>query len=123
MVPFNRFPYNYYLLLDPEVDLDRWTLSVTGLVKGPGHYTFEQIRKLPKVTHNTRHLCIEGSDAIGNCGGVKLSSFLSAIGANPSARYIEVRCADHEFTDGSHVPQRYCWLDASPRVRHALASQ
>src|SRR5580704_6263697 len=36
---FADFPYNYYDVLDPEVDLERWTLTVEGLVQRPGDYT------------------------------------------------------------------------------------
>ena len=31
----------------------------------PGAYTLDQIRALPKQTHNTRHVCVEGWDVVG----------------------------------------------------------
>ena len=33
VVAFERFPYNFYDVADPGVDLDRWTLTVEGLVQ------------------------------------------------------------------------------------------
>jgi DMSO/TMAO reductase YedYZ molybdopterin-dependent catalytic subunit len=94
VVPFERFPYNFYDVLDPGVDLERWTLTVEGLVQRPGKYTLEQIQAFPKVTQNTRHVCVEGWDVIGNFGGTRASDFLQFIGADTSARFLEVECAD-----------------------------
>ncbi|MGO9562798.1 MAG: molybdopterin-dependent oxidoreductase [Candidatus Korobacteraceae bacterium] len=94
VAPFDRFPYNYYDVADPEVDLDRWTLTVEGLVKRPGEYKLAQIQALPKVVQNTRHVCVEGWDVVGNFGGTRASDFLRWIGADLTARYLEVECAD-----------------------------
>jgi len=94
VVPFDRFPYNFYDVADPAVDLDAWTLNVQGLVQHPGTYRLEQIQVLPKVVQNTRHVCVEGWDVIGNFGGARASDFLRLIGADTSARFLEVQCAD-----------------------------
>ena len=94
MVPFDRFPYNFYDVADPGVDLEKWTLTVQGLVQRPGEYKLEQIQALPKVVQNTRHVCVEGWDVIGNFGGTRGSDFLRLIGADTSARFLEVECAD-----------------------------
>ncbi len=97
VAPFDRFPYNYYDVLDPQVDLERWKLTVQGLVKRPGDYTLQQIQAYPKVVQNTRHVCVEGWDVVGNFGGVRTSDFLRAVGADLSARYVEVECADEYY--------------------------
>jgi DMSO/TMAO reductase YedYZ molybdopterin-dependent catalytic subunit len=97
VVPFDQFPYNGYDVLEPAIDLDRWSLQVGGAVQRPGHYTLDQIRALPTVTQNTRHVCVEGWDAIGRFGGARLSDFLGLIGADPQARYITVTCADDYY--------------------------
>src|SRR5271168_515748 len=39
VVPFAQFPYNYYDVVDPGVDLEKWTLTVEGDVQHPGEYT------------------------------------------------------------------------------------
>ena len=91
---FARFPYNFYDVVDPGVDLERWTLTVAGLVQRPGEYKLSQIQAFPKVTQNTRHVCVEGWDVIGNFGGTRASDFLRAIGADTSARFLEAECAD-----------------------------
>ena len=94
VVAFERFPYNYYDVADPGVDLERWTLTVEGLVQRPGDYKLSQIQALPKVTQNTRHVCVEGWDVIGSFGGTRASDFLRSIGADTSARFLEAECVD-----------------------------
>lgn len=97
VAPLDKFPYNYWDVLDPEIDFDRWTLSVEGMVKRPGDYKLEQIKALPKVVQNTRHICVEGWDVIGSFGGARASDLLGAVGADLSARYVEFVCADDYY--------------------------
>ena len=97
VVRLEKFPYNYSSVLDPGIDLEKWTLTVEGLVRDPGSYTMAQIQALPKITQNTRHICIEGWDAIGNFGGCRISEFLAFVGAEPGARFLEVECADDYY--------------------------
>jgi DMSO/TMAO reductase YedYZ molybdopterin-dependent catalytic subunit len=97
VVPFDRFPYNGYDILEPAIDFARWALTVGGAVARPGRYTLDQIRGLVKVVQNTRHICVEGWDAIGRFGGARLSDFLDLVGADPQARFITVRCADDYY--------------------------
>jgi DMSO/TMAO reductase YedYZ molybdopterin-dependent catalytic subunit len=94
VAPFERFPYNFYDVPDPGVDLEKWTLTVQGLVQHPGEYKLEQIQALPKIVQNTRHVCVEGWDVIGNFGGARASDFLRLIGADTGARFLEAQCAD-----------------------------
>jgi len=98
VVSFDEFPYNYYDVLDPEVDLDSWTLTVEGEVERPGEYTLDQIKELPHVSQNTRHICVAGWDAIGSFGGARISDFLEMVEVHPSARFIEVECADDYYS-------------------------
>jgi DMSO/TMAO reductase YedYZ molybdopterin-dependent catalytic subunit len=97
LTPFARFPYNGYDVLDPDIDLRGWRLEVTGEVAHPGKYSLAEIQALPKIRQNTRHVCVEGWDAIGRFGGARLSDFLALVGASPDARYIAVTCADDYY--------------------------
>lgn len=97
VTPFDKFPINDYDVDDPQVDFDRWTLKVSGAVQKPGDYTIAQMQSLPKFTQNTRHVCVEGWDVIGNFGGVRLADFLTAIGADPTAKFVTVACADDYY--------------------------
>ena len=97
LTPFDKFPINGYDVEDPEVDLDKWTLTVSGAVQKPGEYSLAQIKTLSRLTQNTRHVCVEGWDVIGRFEGVRLSDFLKMIGADPNARFIAVECADDYY--------------------------
>jgi len=97
LTPFNRFPINDYDVDDPGVDLERWNLTVTGAVQKPGDYRLAQIQSLPKITQNTRHVCVEGWDVIGNFSGARLSDFLKMIGADTAAGFVAVQCADDYY--------------------------
>lgn len=97
LTPFERFPINDYDVDDPGVSLESWALKVSGAVKSPGEYRLEQIQALQKFRQNTRHVCVEGWDVIGRFGGTRLADFLNLIGANTSARYITVACADDYY--------------------------
>jgi DMSO/TMAO reductase YedYZ molybdopterin-dependent catalytic subunit len=97
LTPFEKFPINDYDVDDPGVIFENWTLTVGGLVQKPGDYKLEQIQTLPPVRQNTRHICVEGWDVIGRFGGARLSDFLNLIGADTSAKFITVACADDYY--------------------------
>jgi DMSO/TMAO reductase YedYZ molybdopterin-dependent catalytic subunit len=97
LTPFEKFPINGYDVEDPGVIFENWTLTVSGEVKKPGDYKLEQIQALPRVRQNTRHVCVEGWDVIGRFGGARLSDFLDLIGADTSARFLTVTCADDYY--------------------------
>jgi DMSO/TMAO reductase YedYZ molybdopterin-dependent catalytic subunit len=94
VVPFDKFPYNYYDVVDPGVDLDAWSLRVGGAVSRAGAYRLEQIQSLPRIRQNTLHVCVEGWDVIGRFGGARIGDFLDAVGADPKASFVTVTCAD-----------------------------
>ncbi len=102
----NKFPLNSYSEYDPTNDVDNWKLIVEGMVARPGEYTLAQIKALPKVVQNVRHVCIEGWNVIGNFGGARLGDFLQLIGADPSARFVEVACLDDYY---SSYDIASCW--------------
>jgi DMSO/TMAO reductase YedYZ molybdopterin-dependent catalytic subunit len=97
VAPLEKFYVNTYDVDDPDVDLEHWTLKVGGAVQKPGEYTLASIQALPKFTQNTRHVCVEGWDVIGRFGGARISDFLNMIGADTTARFISVQCADDYY--------------------------
>ena len=97
VAPFEKFPINGYDIDDPEIDFDTWTLNVSGSVQKPGQYKLAQIQALPPKRQNTRHICVEGWDVIGSFKGAVLSDFLNMVGADPTARFITVNCADDYY--------------------------
>lgn len=114
LTPFERFPINDYDVDDPGVLFENWALTVSGLVHNPGNYKLEQIQTLPRQRQNTRHICVEGWDVIGRFGGTPLSNFLGMIGADTSARFIAVNCADDyyetlDMATALHPQTLLCW--------------
>jgi DMSO/TMAO reductase YedYZ molybdopterin-dependent catalytic subunit len=97
VAPFAKFPINGYDVDDPGVDFDSWTLTVSGAVQKPGEYKLAQVQALPRIRQNTRHVCVEGWDVIGRFGGARLSEFLNMVGADTTARFITVNCADDYY--------------------------
>lgn len=97
LTPFEQFPINDYDVDDPAVSFENRTLTVSGALQKPGEYRLEQIQALQKFRQNTRHVCVEGWDVIGRFGGARLSDFLNMIGADTSACYITVACADDYY--------------------------
>ena len=97
VTPFEKFPINGYDVDDPGVIFENWSLTVSGVVQKPGDYKLAQIQALPRIRQNTRHVCVEGWDVIGRFGGARLSDFLNMIGADTSARFLTVTCADDYY--------------------------
>src|SRR5258708_37886114 len=88
VTPLEKFYVNTYDVDDPVVDLEKWTLTVSGDVKLPGEYTLAQIHSLPKLKQNTRHVCVEARDAIGRFGATRISDFLQHVGAKPEPKFL-----------------------------------
>ena len=114
VAPFEKFPYNYWDVADPRIDLARWTLTVEGLVQHPGAYRLADLQRLPKHEQNTRHVCVEGWDVIGNFGGTRLSEVLSMVGADTSAKYLYFECGDDfyqsiDMQSALHPQTLACW--------------
>ena len=121
------FPFNaFYPKEDaPEVDPADYKLYVGGLVADKRPWTLGRLHRLPKETQITQHICIEGWSAIGKWTGPKLAHFLDLIGADPTAKYVGLRCEDRYSTsldmpsarhpqtqmtlefDGGTLPQAY----------------
>lgn len=114
VTPFEKFPYNFWDVADPGLDLDAWTLTINGLVQRPGEYKLADLQKLPKHEQNTRHVCVEGWDVIGNFGGTRLSEVLKMVGADTSAKYLYFECGDEyyqsiDMASALHPQTLACW--------------
>ncbi|WP_322013856.1 molybdopterin-dependent oxidoreductase [Paraburkholderia sp. J12] len=94
------FPFNAYYDIDdvPEVDAGTYRLQLSGLVKGKRVWTLDELRAMPQESQITRHICIEGWSAIGHWGGVRFAEFLKRAGADLTAKYVALHCADNYWT-------------------------
>ncbi len=94
------FPFNAFYPMDnvPEIDLDTWSLEVSGLVSDKSKWTLPRLRQLPQQAQITRLICVEGWSAIGQWSGVPFRAFLERIGADTTARYVGFKCADRYYS-------------------------
>src|SRR6185437_3223675 len=78
----------------PRIDAKTWALSVTGLVREPATFSFDQIRQMPKKQVEAFHQCAGypsnpkiATRRIGNVvwGGVDLKTLLDSLGVLPEA--------------------------------------
>jgi DMSO/TMAO reductase YedYZ molybdopterin-dependent catalytic subunit len=94
------FPFNAFYDVDdvPEVHAGTYRLQVGGLVKGKRIWTLDELHALPQQDQITRHICIEGWSAIGRWGGVRFAEFLKRVGADTTARFVSLHCADNYWT-------------------------
>ncbi|PJO24424.1 molybdopterin-binding protein [Burkholderia glumae] len=93
------FPFNAFYGIDevPEVDGADFRLRLGGLVTGQRVWTLRELYALPHAEQITRHICVEGWSAIGRWGGTPFADFLRRVGADTSAKYVGVRCADDYY--------------------------
>jgi DMSO/TMAO reductase YedYZ molybdopterin-dependent catalytic subunit len=88
----------------PRVDLDTWTLKITGLVDRPVELTFEDLLDLPMVERFVTLSCVSnrvGGTLVGHARwlGVPLADLLDRAGVQPEATQIVGRSVDG-FTVG-----------------------
>jgi DMSO/TMAO reductase YedYZ molybdopterin-dependent catalytic subunit len=91
--PF-RFNAYYPEEAAPDVDEDRYKLTIDGLVENKEPWTLEQLYALPQETQITRLVCVEGWSAIGKWSGTRLAEFLRRIGADLTAKYVHFACSE-----------------------------
>ena len=103
LTPEEEFRVNNYDTDEPDIDLEKWTLTIDGLVSKPGEYSLEQIMSLPKQVKNLRHCCVEGWSMIPQWGGTRMRDLMQLAGADPNARYVTVECGD-DYTTSWDLP-------------------
>jgi DMSO/TMAO reductase YedYZ molybdopterin-dependent catalytic subunit len=68
-----------------------WRLPVTGLVNKPISMSLSDLRRLPRRTQTTMHICEQGWSAIAQWTGAPLLSVIQAAGGiKPNAKYIMI---------------------------------
>jgi DMSO/TMAO reductase YedYZ molybdopterin-dependent catalytic subunit len=68
-----------------------WRLPVTGLVNKPISMSLRDLKKLPRRTQTTMHICEQGWSAIAEWTGAPLLSVIQAAGGiKPDAKYIMI---------------------------------
>ena len=90
------FRFNAYFGVDdvPKLSESDYRLKLSGLIADKRPWTVERLYALPQESQVTRHICVEGWSMIGKWSGSPFSTFLRAVGADLSAKYVGFECAD-----------------------------
>lgn len=86
-------------VIDPTVQVNRWRLTVGGLVDAPFQLTYDELRALPATSQFTTLICISnpiGGPLIGNAKwtGVRLEELLERAKLKPGVKDIALHAAD-----------------------------
>jgi DMSO/TMAO reductase YedYZ molybdopterin-dependent catalytic subunit len=94
-----------YTELDPDtglhmtgtpirVDLATYSLKVTGKVDRPLSLSFDEVRRMPRLSSRPTLVCEGYFEDVATWAGASLSALLDRAGVQASARGIELVCAD-----------------------------
>ena len=82
----------------PDIAVEDWDLSVSGLVRNPRRFTFDELRSLPSVEIVTDIHCVtKWSKFDTRWRGVRFRDLLARVDPDPAARYIVER-AQYDYT-------------------------
>jgi DMSO/TMAO reductase YedYZ molybdopterin-dependent catalytic subunit len=78
----------------PEIDRDRYRLTIDGEVKFPMELNLTALKQLPQTSIIMQHVCVEGWAAIVQWGGFRLRDLAAMAQPKNSARYVLFQSAD-----------------------------
>jgi DMSO/TMAO reductase YedYZ molybdopterin-dependent catalytic subunit len=78
----------------PEIDRDRYRLTIDGEVKFPMELNLKALNQLPQTSIIMQHVCVEGWAAIVQWGGFRLRDLAAMAQPKDSARYVLFQSAD-----------------------------
>jgi DMSO/TMAO reductase YedYZ molybdopterin-dependent catalytic subunit len=90
------FRYNAYYSRSkvPVLSAADYRLELSGLIGDKRPWSVDALHALPQESQVTRHVCVEGWSMIGKWSGTPFRTFLQRIGADTTARYVGLVCAD-----------------------------
>jgi DMSO/TMAO reductase YedYZ molybdopterin-dependent catalytic subunit len=78
----------------PEIDRDKYRLTIDGEVKFPMELNLKALQQLPQTSIIMQHVCVEGWAAIVQWGGFKLRDLAAMAQPKDSVRYVLFQSAD-----------------------------
>jgi DMSO/TMAO reductase YedYZ molybdopterin-dependent catalytic subunit len=89
---------------NPQIDLNTYTLEVSGEVEHPLKLTWQEILKLPTVQSVSDFHCVEGWSVIGcKWEGLRFSQVADLAKPKANAKFVTLECADGYKTSLSLV--------------------
>jgi hypothetical protein len=78
----------------PSIDINTWTLSISGLVENSTYITYEEIASYPSNTVTATLKCVEGPSGTAKWTGVQVKYILSLFGIQAGAKEVVFHAAD-----------------------------
>jgi DMSO/TMAO reductase YedYZ molybdopterin-dependent catalytic subunit len=78
----------------PEIDLDKYRLTVDGDVKFPIELKLSALQQIPPASIVMQHVCVEGWAAIVQWGGVRLRDLAKMVQPQDRVKYVLFESAD-----------------------------
>ena len=75
-------------------DFSDYRLEIAGSVDRPVKFSLADLKRMPRRTQITKHMCEEGWSAIAEWTGVPLRTVLKAAAIRPTARFVEFHSFD-----------------------------
>ena len=77
-----------------RVELASYRLEITGNVDRPSSMSFDDLRRMPRIGSRPTLICKGYFEDVANWAGASLSAILDRAGVRPSAREVDLICAD-----------------------------
>jgi DMSO/TMAO reductase YedYZ molybdopterin-dependent catalytic subunit len=97
----SRFPAYWVSSSMPiwdEATRGAWGLEVSGAVKSPQTFSYDQLRRMTLTTQRVPHYCVEGWTATADFTGVPMRTLLAAVEPMADAKFVDFM----SFDDGYH---------------------
>src|SRR5918999_2425800 len=83
----------------PDIDLESWEFSVSGLVERPFKWSLDEFMQLPAVKVYADFHCVTRWSRLDNVwGGVATRAVAEAVGLKPEAKFVVVSAHDYGWT-------------------------
>ena len=83
----------------PAMDMLRWEFSVTGLVRKPMTWTWQEFRSLPRVNVKSDFHCVTRWSRLDNIWeGVSAREIMRRVEVDAAAKYVLVHAYDQDWT-------------------------
>lgn len=93
-----KWPVLHYAYV-PTVELNQWSLEITGLVERPLRFNWEQFQQLPRVKVFADFHCVTRWSRLGNLWeGVSVPWLLEQAGVQPEAQFVLAAGYDSGWT-------------------------
>ena len=93
ITPNDEF-FEVYYSHQPEIDVEEWNLTVTGMVDDPMVLRYDDLLHMEGTTAVVTLTCVTGGTGTAEWTGVRLTDLLEMTGVSDEAQEVVFHCAD-----------------------------